>query len=305
MRSFNIAVLTVLAYLCGRATVVCAHIAAFTRGMYCLNGTTGNNFNSEDPVLPLYQLEFDQWWFHAVNGCNERPPDPGDVLTLPSGDSVVLELAGNQGFTSFSYNGKFATDWPNGQTYPDDLADPSCIISPNLHAQNESMAAGTALSISYQSDITEVTPENLVVISVAYGTPFKRFATYDIPAGLPACPEGGCICGWGWIPNGCGERNMYHEAIRCNVTGNIGTKPLATPRAPVWCEEDQSACIKGPKQMIYWNQASGNNIVVPAEYDASGVELKSPRYSAVCGFEDGAQSDIFDDYSSSAATLVE
>jgi hypothetical protein len=114
---------------------------------------------------------------------------------------------------------------------------------------------------------------------------------------------------------------MYHEAIRCNVSGNIGTKPLGTPRAPVWCEEDQSACVKGPKQMIYWNQASGNNIVVPAEYDASGVELKSPRYSAVCGFEDGpcrtplmdrfdilyhagAQNDIFDDYRLGLSLLI-
>ncbi|KAF5369142.1 hypothetical protein D9757_011067 [Collybiopsis confluens] len=43
-------------------TAARAHVAAFTKGMYCLNGTTGNNLNSDDPVLPLYQLRFDQWW---------------------------------------------------------------------------------------------------------------------------------------------------------------------------------------------------------------------------------------------------
>ena len=34
--------------------------------------------------------------------------------------------------------------------------------------QNKTMAAGTALAISYTSDLTKVTPENLVVFSVLY-----------------------------------------------------------------------------------------------------------------------------------------
>ncbi|KIK64418.1 hypothetical protein GYMLUDRAFT_161211 [Collybiopsis luxurians FD-317 M1] len=297
------AIIGSLAVIIAQLVTVRAHIAAFTKGMYCLNGTTGDDLNSDDPVLPLYQLEFDQWWFHAANGCNERPPNAGDFLELPAGDSVILELASNQAFTTFSYGGKFMSDWPNGQTYPDDHvrsisyahSDPFCITSPNLHTQNQSMAAGTALAISYQSDLKQVTPENLVVISVAYNTPFKRLATYYIPAGLPLCPEEGCICAWGWIPNGCGERNMYHEAIRCKVAGNTGTKPIGKPRPPVWCEDDPDSCIKGPKQMLYWNQASGNNIVVDPTYDLSGVELKSPAYNVKCGFANGAQNDVFDD----------
>lgn len=64
------------------AASVHAHLAAFTKGMYCLNvsigrvhgiyklilvfpvnqGSAGNNLNSDDPNLPLYDLEFDQWW---------------------------------------------------------------------------------------------------------------------------------------------------------------------------------------------------------------------------------------------------
>ncbi|KAJ3966635.1 hypothetical protein EV361DRAFT_1012528 [Lentinula raphanica] len=311
-----------------------AHIAPFTKGMWCLNGSTGNNFNSDDPVLPLYQLEFDQWWMHAVNGCDKRPPNPGDFLELPSGNSVVLELGSNQAFTTLSYGGRFTSDWPNGQEYPDNNSNPSCITSPNcscglppvnlichsllkgtlVHTQNQSMAAGTALAISYNSDITKVTPENLVVISVAYNTPFKRLATYDIPDGLPPCPEGGCICGWGWIPNGyivpnaivhslplltafatrCGEPNMYFSGSRCQVTGNTDkSKSLGVPRPPVWCEGNSTACVKGPKQMLFWHQASGNNIEVSG-FDMSG-EAKSPAYNAKCGFADGAQNDIFDD----------
>ncbi|KAJ3740365.1 hypothetical protein DFH05DRAFT_399210 [Lentinula detonsa] len=276
------------------AALVHAHIAAFTKGMWCINGSTGDNFNSDDPVLPLYELEFDQWWMHASNGCNQRPPNPGDFLTLPSGDSVVLELASNQAFTSLSYGGRLTSDWPNGQDYPDNNTNPSCITAPNLHTQNQSMAAGTALAISYQSDITKVTPENLAVISVAYNTPFKRLATYQIPDGLPPCPEGGCICGWSWIPNGCGQPNMYFSASRCQVSGNTdSSKSLGSPKPAAWCEGNSTACVKGPKQMLYWHQASGNNIEVSG-YDLSG-EPKSPAYNAKCGFADGAQSDIFDD----------
>jgi hypothetical protein len=37
-----------------------------------------------------------------------------------------------------------------------------------VHTQNETMAAGTVFAISYQSDITKVTEENLVVFTVKY-----------------------------------------------------------------------------------------------------------------------------------------
>lgn len=37
--------------------------------------------------------------------------------------------------------------------------------------------------------------------------------------------------------------------------------------------------------MLYWNQASGNNIAVSGK-DLSG-KAKSPAYNAKCGFADG------------------
>lgn len=45
------------------------------------------------------------------------------------------------------------------------MSDCPCLL---VHTQNETMAAGTAFAISYESDITKVTPENLVVFSVLY-----------------------------------------------------------------------------------------------------------------------------------------
>ncbi|KAF5369151.1 hypothetical protein D9757_011074 [Collybiopsis confluens] len=281
-------------------TATTAHLAVFTKGMWCENGADGTNVNSDDPVTPLYELEQDQWWFHAVNGCNKRPPADGDILNLPAGQSITLEVAANQGVTSLSFGGKYATAWPDGHNYADDYNVPTCIISPNMHTQNQSMAAGTALAIAYVSDINQVTPSNLVVFSVAYNTPWKLDTTYQVPAAMPPCPEGGCICGWGWIPNGCGQSNMYHQAIRCNVTGSTSTTPIGAPQAPVWCEEDPSQCVNGPKQMLYWHQASGSNIEVDG-YDLAGGP-KSPGYNMKCGFRNGAQDDIFTGSGSSASS---
>ncbi|KAF6758554.1 hypothetical protein DFP72DRAFT_1105352 [Ephemerocybe angulata] len=70
----------------------------------------------------------------------------------------------------------------------DYIVDAGCITSPNMHAQDQSRAAGTAFAISYHSDLKDVTPENLVVFSVRYNTPWKRVIYYDVPASLPACP---------------------------------------------------------------------------------------------------------------------
>jgi hypothetical protein len=78
---------------------------------------------------------------------------------------------------------------------------------------------------------------------------------------------------------------MYHQPFKCKVTGATSTTPVATPKPPVWCEDDPSKCVKGAKQMIYWNQQEGNNIQVDG-YDLSG-EFKSPAYNAKCGFSDG------------------
>ncbi|KAF8959707.1 hypothetical protein BDZ97DRAFT_2042242 [Flammula alnicola] len=276
------------AFLClGAAN---AHLAAFHKGMYCLNGpTSSTDLNSYAIVSPLYQLPFSGWWFHGFNGCNNYPPPDGDYVDLPAGGSFQVEIASNRAKTSLSYGGRDMSDWPDGQTYPENYVRrlSQTLISPLslLHAQNQSMAAGTAFAISYQSDITKVTPENLVVFTVRYNTPWKRVLNYDVPAAMPPCPAGGCICAWGWVPNGCGQPNMYHTPYKCRVSGSSSNTPLATPKPPVWCEGNPGGCTKGAKQMIYWNQNEGDNIVVNG-YDLAG-EFKSPAYNSKLGFPDG------------------
>lgn len=56
-------------------------------------------------------------------------------------------------------------------------------------------------------------------------------------------------------------------------------------KPPVWCAGDPSKCVKGPKQMLYWNQLEGNNIEVTG-YNAAG-QPNFPGYNMKCGFENG------------------
>lgn len=71
-----------------------------------------------------------------------------------------------------------------------------------FHANDEADVAGCAMSITYNSDPGSVKPEDLVVFSVNYKCPWTRYTDFHVPADMPACPEGGCICGWHWIHEG-------------------------------------------------------------------------------------------------------
>ncbi|KAN0097976.1 hypothetical protein V8E55_002422 [Tylopilus felleus] len=282
-------------------------MAPFHPAMWALNGTTPGevNYNNKEPVTPLYQLPYDQYWMHAVNGCNKFPPEEGVYLDLPAGKSFTVQIAQNRAYTSLK-PGAVVTNWGDGQKHPKGYGinnlgglKPStsgCIPSPNLHTQNQSMAAGTAFAISYESDITKVTPENLVVFSVAYNTPYELTATYAVPSGMPSCHSGGCIC---TIPNGCGQRNMYMFPYRCRVIpDSTPPKAIGTPKPARWCEDDPSQSVKGPKQIMIWHQKEKNNIEVSGN-DLSG-HPKSPAYNAKCGFKDGAQHDIFEESNTQA-----
>jgi hypothetical protein len=81
------------------------------------------------------------------------------------------------------------------------------------------------------------------------------------------------------------------SGFKCNVTGATSNTPVATAQPPVWCEDDTSKCVSGAKQLIYWNQADGNNIEVSGN-DLSGSP-RSPAYNNKLGFSDGLLSFYF------------
>ncbi|KAJ7746606.1 hypothetical protein B0H16DRAFT_941605 [Mycena metata] len=269
-----------------------AHFAAWHKGMYCLNGTTPGLDDQDTSSIanPLFNLTKDDWWFHHIDGCDQFPPADGDFLELPANGEFTVELAVNRAFTTLAFDGTRTGVFGDGQNYTNGLGGVDCISSLNIHTQNQSMASGTAFAISYQSELADVTPENLVVFTTLYHTPWERLATYQVP-NLPACPPNGCICAWGWVPNGCGEPNISMQGFRCKVTGIPGTAALAPAVPPAWCEDAPGNCTTGARQMIYWNQLDGNNIFVSGN-DARGFP-KSPAYNSVLGFAEGAQHDIF------------
>jgi hypothetical protein len=84
---------------------------------------------------------------------------------------------------------------------------------------------------------------------------------------------------------GCGQVNIYMQGHKCIVTGSNSTRKLMVAKPPVYCEDNQSKCIKGAKQMIFYRQLDGNNVINPP---------KIPTYNARMGFSDGAQNDIFE-----------
>lgn len=149
-----------------------AHIAAWDKGMYCLDGTSGgDDQNTNTAVAPLFQLEKSDWWFQHDRGCDKAPPTEGEFLELPANGNFTVELAHNRGLTTLAFDGQFATDWPDGMNHPEDwkgTGDPADCIQDDgaMHAKNQTMAAGTAFAISYASDISNVTMENLAVFSV-------------------------------------------------------------------------------------------------------------------------------------------
>ena len=114
----------------------------------------------------------------------------------------------------------------------------SSIIKPNLHAENQTRAAGTILGAgtsnifvarkltarhshciqvrrprcqvrgprcTFTLCIHGTLSFGLQVISVEKNTPWHRIAEYEIPADLPACDD--CVCAWSWAPNHCGIPN--------------------------------------------------------------------------------------------------
>lgn len=78
---------------------------------------------------------------------------------------------------------------------------------------------------------------------------------------------------------------MYMEGFKCKVTNAKSTTPVGIPKPPAWCEDDQSKCVQGPKQIMIWNQLEATNIEVEG-MDLNG-DPKSPAYNAKCGFHDG------------------
>lgn len=100
-------------------------------------------------------------------------------------------------------------------------------------AANTTWFGGTALAIAYTSDWKNVKPSDMTVISVNTVSPWFRNTDYAIPAGLPACPAGGCLCTWNWIHRANNGEGYPYEI----VSGPRGSREISNvhpivPRQP-------------------------------------------------------------------------
>jgi hypothetical protein len=169
----SIMLFTTISALLALSKVSSAHTVAWMPGMYCLGGpdVTVDNANTNTAVNPLWNLTTSEWWFQHDRGCDQAPPADGVFLELPANGNFTVELAHNRAQTTLSYNGSYTSEWPDGKQHPEDWAGsgdpPGCIQDDGaMHTNNQSMAGGTVFAISYNSNLSDVTMENLVVFTV-------------------------------------------------------------------------------------------------------------------------------------------
>ncbi|KAG8714139.1 hypothetical protein FRC11_009714 [Ceratobasidium sp. 423] len=258
-----------------------AHGCIWHPSMYGFNVTATNSpqYGSRDnrPQAPLKNLPFDQWWFH---GHLDQPPHANDIMELPAGGKVTTELACDKDATSY---------WPSGPGGDRQNGNDPCPGPPSqlIHTNGLNDLGGCALAIAYKSDATQVQPEDFVVFSINHRCIWDRFTDFQIPANMPACPNGKCTCAWFWQHReDSGGDEMYMNGFQCKVTGATATTAIPKGQVPVRCVDDSSKCVKGAKQPFYWDQAERNNMF-------EGI-YTPPLYLDSYGFADGAQNDIWD-----------
>nr|XP_018260028.1 uncharacterized protein I303_08100 [Kwoniella dejecticola CBS 10117]OBR82186.1 hypothetical protein I303_08100 [Kwoniella dejecticola CBS 10117] len=286
---------TVLVAAVACVSSVNAHVALWDKGMFGLNypyqadDPQNQNYNNNEPVIPLKQADgrtTAQWFGHGLLGY---PPKSGDFMYLPSGGTYNGEVSCNRAQTALGspYDNtpkyKYACK-PDGGQYSGVGA---------LHVMNtyngtvdNKWFGGSALAIAYTSDVGSLQPNDMTVISVNQNSVWEREISYQIPAGMPPCPSGGCLCSWNWIHQGGHViHTQYNVVYRCQVTGSTDSANTVQKGAvPNKCDGNPAGCVKGPKTPMYLWQADGNNL---PNLDTP------PNYRDNWGFADGAQNDIF------------
>ncbi|KAG0137833.1 hypothetical protein HOY82DRAFT_546832 [Tuber indicum] len=251
------------AILLGMLPMAFAHLGLWHESVFGFNG------DGYTLVEPLSNLPFERWWFHG--NLDKKPT--GQPMSLPAGGVATLEIACNKDFTSYGSQGDgrnaCPTDTPS--YHAGDPIDPKKLL-------------GCGLAIAYKNDAAQVQPEDFAIFSVNDKCVNGLKQDFPIPAGLPACPNGKCICAWFWQGQESANE-MYMTGFECKVDGATGTTPVGKPAPPKYCPNG-SGCVSGPKQPMYWANDRSN-------IEFSGNFDQKPSYNAKWGFKNGAQDDIF------------
>ncbi|KAF7796010.1 hypothetical protein EIP86_007179 [Pleurotus ostreatoroseus] len=232
-------------------------------------------------------MNFDQWWFH---GHLDYPPHADDFMEFPAGGTATMQVSCDKGYTDYYASA------PGGDNR-DLNSNLACPGQPTtaIHANNIEDVTGCAIAIAYKSDVNDVQPEDFAIFTTNHTCPWYLNTNFDIPAGMPACPEGGCICAWFWIHAAdSGAEQMYMNGFQCKITGDTGNTAIGTPGLARRCGADPangvpdatpSNCTVGPVQPFYWDQNERNNMF-------EGI-YSPPLYNDLYGLTNGAQPNLF------------
>ncbi|KAJ1307903.1 hypothetical protein OPQ81_001981 [Rhizoctonia solani] len=263
---------------------VSGHSALWHPSMYGFNVTKAPDGRDNRPVAPLRDMDFNTWWMH---GHMDAPPNKGDIFELPAGQTVTTEIACTKAATSY---------WESGEG--GDVRDGNnvCPDSPMaaFHTNGISGLGGCGLAIAYKNDIHAVKPEDFAIFSVNHLCVWNRFTDFEVPAKLPECPGGKCICSFFWIHReDSGGEEMYMNPFDCTVTNAVSSVAIPPPQVPRYCPVDKTNCTVGPKQPFYWLQKEGNNMF--------NDMFDPPTYTDDYGFMQGAQNDLWDSLAATAS----
>lgn len=116
-------------------------------------------------------------------------------MQLPVGGAATVEISCDKDATSF---------WPSGPGGDRrDFANPDypCPGQPTtqFHTNGINDLGGCALGVAYNSDATQVKPEDFTIFSVNQTCVWYLHTSFSIPEQMPKCPNGKCTCAWFWI----------------------------------------------------------------------------------------------------------
>ena len=168
------------------------YIAFWHPSMFGFNVTRETFPYDNRPVAPIKNMVFERWWFHNHLAY---PPHPEDIFELPAGKSATAEIACNKGATSFYASSE------GGDIREPNNPNNVCPGQPTIeyHTTGFSDLEGCSLAIAYKNNVADVQPEDFTVFSVNHACVWTRFTEFQVPARMPPCPEGGCICAFFWI----------------------------------------------------------------------------------------------------------
>ncbi|KAK4057197.1 hypothetical protein OIO90_001692 [Microbotryomycetes sp. JL221] len=129
----------------------------------------------------------------------------------------------------------------------------------------------------------------MVIFSTQSRCVERRETSFEIPDEMPMCSGKHCICAWFWLPH-TGQGNFYMTGFQCSISRDKAKSQaalqIAQPQPPRNCINDESLCVKGPKNPIFYYNEPSN-----VQWDHN---LNRPAYNANWSFDiDGAQTDIF------------